>query len=48
MKIEDVKRKERKSLIISVRISKEQSNFMKEKDISPGAVLRKALSELMK
>ena len=48
MKIEDVKRKKRKGLIISIRISKEESDFMKKKDISPGAVLRMALSELMK
>ena len=48
MEIKDVKKEKKKDFICSVRVSKEQSEFMKKEDLRPGTILRKALDELMK
>lgn len=47
MEIEDVKTK-KKNIICSVRISKEQSEFLTREDLAPGTILRKAIDDLMK
>ena len=46
MKKNEVKTRERKSVPISIRTTKENSEFMKNNDISPNAVFEKALEEL--
>lgn len=48
MKIQEVIRKERKTIRISIRTSKEKSKFLKENNISPNTVFDKAVTELMK
>lgn len=48
MKINEVQRKQRKSVGISIRTTKDKSKFMKEKNISPNALFDKAITELMK
>ncbi len=48
MKIEDVKRKERKTVSISIRTYPSYSKFMRDKEISPNAIFDRALKELMK
>lgn len=47
MKIDDVKKKERKSIPISVRTYPTYSVWMKKKNISPTTLFNKAIEELM-
>ncbi len=48
MKKNEVKRKERKSVRLSLRITKEDSDFMNKEKLSPNAIFSKAISELRK
>lgn len=47
MEINKVKRKPNKTIQIGLKISAEESTWMKENDISPTAVFKEALKELM-
>lgn len=47
MKKQDVQKKERKSVSISIRTYPAYSKWMKENKISPNSVFNKALEELM-
>lgn len=47
VKINEVKRDRKKSVVMSIRTTPEISEFMKEKDISPSLVFHKAIGELM-
>ncbi|MBU0467190.1 MAG: hypothetical protein KKD94_05545 [Nanoarchaeota archaeon] len=46
MKINEIQRKERKSVVLTFRITLEQSKWMKEKNISPSLLFNKALQEI--
>ena len=46
MKIQDVQRKERKEVTMSIRINKEDSKWMKDKKVSPSKIFHEALKEL--
>lgn len=46
LKLEEVKRNGKKSVIISVRTTKENSEWMKEHEISPTLLFNKAVEEL--
>lgn len=48
MKIQEVKRKEPKSVQISIRTTEEFSKFMRDNRISPNAVFQKSMEELVK
>ncbi len=47
MKKNEVKKREVKSVQISIRTSKENSDFMKKEKLSPNAIFNLALKELM-
>jgi len=47
VKIEEVKRDRKKSVIMSIRTTEEISKFMKKHDISPSLVFHKAVEEMM-
>ena len=47
VKIDDVKRNNKKSIIMSIRTTEEISKFMKEQDISPSLVFHKAIEKLI-
>jgi len=47
VKIEEVKRDRKKSVIMSIRTTEEISKFMKKHDISPSLVFHKAVGEMM-
>ena len=47
MKIEDVQRKPRKEVPISLRTDKATSEWLRKKGISPQSVFDKAIEELM-
>jgi hypothetical protein len=50
MKAQDVIRKDRskyrKTIVMSIRITKAQSDFLKEKNFSPNAIMQTGLHEL--
>ena len=46
MKKSEVKRTEKKSVRLSLRITKKDSDFMTEEKLSPNAIFSKAISEL--
>lgn len=46
MKIEEVQRTNRKPLVVTIRISKEVSDWMAENKVSPTLVFNKAIREL--
>ena len=46
MKRNEVQKRVRKSVPISIRTTEENSKFMKEHDLSPNAIFEKALEEL--
>ncbi len=49
MKIEDVKKMESqdlKTILVSIRISKNKSKWLRENNVSPSMVLNKAIEEL--
>ncbi len=48
MKIQEVKKREPKSVQISIRTTEEFSKFMRDNKISPNAVFHKAMEELVK
>ena len=51
MKIQDVKRdpsRERKTINMSVRVTKSESKWLSDNDVSPQLLFQKALAELMK
>jgi len=43
----DIQRRERKSISVSIRITKRNSKFMKDNNISPNALFDKVIEELM-
>ncbi len=49
MKIENIQRRKQdnKSLSISIRITKDMSNWLRDKNISPTALFESAVKELM-
>ena len=47
MKIEELQKKERRTVNISVRTTQTLSDFMKEKNLSPTTLFNKAVEELM-
>lgn len=47
MKKQDVQKKERKSITISIRTYPAYSKWMKENKVSPNAVFNKAVEELI-
>ncbi len=47
MKIQDVKRREPKSVQVSIRTTQEFSKFMRENNISPNAVFHEAVKKLI-
>ena len=47
MEIEEVKSKPSKEIIMSIRTTKEISNWMRNKDVRPSLVFDKAIKELM-
>jgi len=46
MRLEDVQAKEIKDIIISIRTTKHQSDWMKRNNVSPSLLFNKALEEL--
>ena len=48
MKKQEVQKKERKSVSISIRTYPAYSKWMRENKVSPSAVFNKAMEELMK
>jgi len=47
MELEDIKRKEKRDVIISVRTTTEGSKWMATHKVSPSKLFQKALAELM-
>ena len=48
MKIENIQRRIPKPLVIHIRITKDESKFMTDKNISPSLLFREALNEFKK
>ena len=48
MEIQDLQKKELKSVIITVRTTQENSEWLKEKKVSPTMLFNKAVEELRK
>lgn len=48
MEIKNVQKRERKSVVMSIRITKKVSAWMKEKNVSPTAVFNEAIKDLIK
>lgn len=47
VELKDVQRKEEKEIVMSIRTTKEISDFMKKHNIAPSLVFHKAIAELM-
>lgn len=47
MEIQNIKRKKRKSVLLSIRTYKDYSLWMKDNDVSPTALFNEAVKELM-
>jgi hypothetical protein len=46
MKIENIQHRERRNVIITVRVTKTKSDWLKSKNISPSALFNSAIDEL--
>jgi len=47
MEIQKIQRKEKKSVMLSFRITPSESKYMRENNISPSLLFREALKELI-
>ncbi len=47
MEIQNIQRKERRNIPLSLKITKKYSEFMKKENISPTALFNEAVKELM-